>query len=70
MSSQYCCDVLGLVVGNEFLDGCDELRYCRFIDLQPVANLLLLHAQLEVICDDGITVLIADFRAFGHFDLD
>jgi hypothetical protein len=70
MSSHYCCDTLRFVIGNEFLDGRYELRYCRFFDFQPVANLLLRYSHLEVVCDDDIPVRIGDLRALEHRDLD
>ena len=70
MSSHYCCDTLRFVIGDEFLDGRYELRYCRFFDLQPVANVLLRHSQLELVCDDDIPVRIGDLRALGHRDSD
>jgi hypothetical protein len=68
MSSQYYSSILRSVIGNKFLDSRDELRYCRSVDIQTVANLLLLHAHLEVISNDEITVRIRDFNAPRHLD--
>jgi hypothetical protein len=63
MSYQYCSDTLRLIIGMKVLDSWNQLRQRRLLDVQPLANLFLLHSQLEVLPNNELTVRARDIRA-------